>query len=264
MSSASADKGCIQKRQLKRQRLCPKTREKVDSDVKAWFWSSTFDANDPSEDRHCCRPNVRISSLDNNDKVHIFVVCDGHGGGMCADFVIEHLPLQVINKLNQCNLRESVGALDLFRIQVSGALKSAFLKTDSLWLERIGMNNSRRTSQKACEKNGKWSVGTCALLVLIMDIKSTGKVIFTAHCGDVRACLFPFEDVGVEMKDRKSLQCDVLTDDHNVKNQKEVQRIRKECLDPNPVRPNKNNEMRVAGSLVPTRAIGGMYFLFII
>ena len=244
---------------VKRPRLLESSKRCKKDDKAAWFWSSTFDANDPSEDRHVCCPNVQIDSL-KCDKAHIFLVCDGHGGSLCADFVIEHLPLQVVNELNRCDdLDESRARENIedFQNDISKALKSAFVKIDVSWLEKIGANNSKRASQKACKKNGKWSVGTCALLVLILDFGLNDRVMFTAHSGDVRACLFS-SVFPMQIKDHDSVfDIDVLTEDHNVKNQKEVVRMREECIDPNPIRPNKLNEMRVAGSLIPTRAFGG-------
>ena len=88
----------------------------------------------------------------------------------------------------------------------------------------------------------------------------TNGLLFTAHCGDVRAVLYQ-ASVGQQdsVMDSGKLVKTFQTVDHNADNEKEVQRIEKISTDPIPIRANTAGGMSVAGSLHPTRAIGDAY-----
>jgi len=240
---------------------------------------STYGANNPNEDRHAFRVGVQLSK---NSVGHFFAVIDGHGGDTCAEYARQELIQRVINKLHAhstaidtfCETltssdsdvkHEELDDLEQNHLEqniILTHLKEAFHDLDDEWFDKIGPNNGVMNDKQNCpEKNGQWSVGCCVFLAMILQTeihlnqynKSSGgnsRFLFTAHCGDVRACLLDRSKPAIR-----------LTEDHTASNKKEASYVRNLSCDRCPIRKGKDgtDTLKVAGCLVPTRAIGDAF-----
>ena len=261
-----------------------------------FVYAETYDANEQNEDRYVWRTDVTIpiqnkpfnihGSCDNGEGVtalaHIFAVMDGHGGDDCAEFVKNEVIDLTIEKLSELVYDEDGIHLvyegdkdrgcssdsdsnDAIVDSIKAVLVDVYQILDDRWFERISKSTSGKKPQTVCQKNGPWSVGCSSLLSVVLqlsgncDDKKDSWWLFTAHCGDVRACLVDFcKKCNGDMIDEVFVG---LTKDHTVKDKEEVSRICERTSDPNPIRKNSAGSYCVAGSLTPTRAIGGKHYL---
>ena len=259
-----------------------------------FVYAETYDANEQNEDRYVWRTNVTIPIQNQHFKrhegvtalAHIFAVMDGHGGYDCAEFVKNEVIDLTIEKLSEvvydedgihlvyegekgCS-RDSGSYSDSSRNDgivdsIKAVLVDVYQILDDRWFERISKLTFGKKPQTVCQKNGPWSVGCSSLLSVVLqlsgncDDKKDSWWLFTAHCGDVRACLVDLcTKCNGDLADEVFVE---LTKDHTVKDKEEVSRICKRTSDPNPIRKNSAGSYCVAGSLAPTRAIGGKHYL---
>ena len=263
-----------------------------------FVYAETYDANEQNEDRYVWRTNVTIpiqnQHLNGSENggvtalAHIFAVMDGHGGYDCAEFVKNEVIDLTIEKLSEVVYDEDGIHLvyegekgcssesgsysdsgssrnDEIVDSIKAVLVDVYQILDDRWFERISKLTFGKKPQTVCQKNGPWSVGCSSLLSVVLQLSGNCEDekdswwLFTAHCGDVRACLVDLcTKCNGDLADEVFVE---LTKDHTVKDKEEVSRICKRTSDPNPIRKNSAGSYCVAGSLAPTRAIGGKHYL---
>lgn len=174
---------------------------------------ATYDANDPSEDRHDYMLNIHleesISSSGRAEKYNLslFGVYDGHVGHACSQFAKDHLlkicakfialalRCKVINYDDNAHFDDPIDVACPEQItSVEKALEQAFLHFDEKWLNHI----VDAPSQTSCFKGGSFNAGSCAVVVALLVRKEELNTdagyqrpvkLYTAHCGDCRAVL---------------------------------------------------------------------------
>ncbi|KAJ3177663.1 [Pyruvate dehydrogenase [acetyl-transferring]]-phosphatase 1, mitochondrial [Gaertneriomyces sp. JEL0708] len=211
-------------------------------------------SNVPCEDRWL------VKDLDKNG--YMVGVLDGHIGGDCADYALEHLPRYIQDRISKVGswFRKATPEA------VSAALKTAFETLDQELLALparlipgfeahtaasiAAMSESLR--QELCNKIWPGFAGACAVVAYVR-----GSDVWIAHAGDCAAV-------------RVSSQSDVpvfVTAEHSGKNKAEIERLKKEHPGEEDtvmiVRPNEEPspgetevQPRVIGCLQPTRTFG--------
>ena len=213
---------------------------------------SSYDANDPSEDRYDYMLQLNLQSQSDIDSncsgregsrrfvLSLFAVLDGHGGGSCAQFAQEEL-LRTCAKYIAYSLNCEVKNLDLNAVSISTdfqdelysvssmlslenkdldlknkavtlALQRSFQDVDEAWMRRV----EDSPEQTCCIKNGLKNSGACAVIaaMLVPDEPGEDAKLFTAHCGDCRASLIQ-TNVNIDDCTTSNNSASVTNFDHN-------------------------------------------------
>lgn len=161
-----------------------------------------------------------------NDDEKLFAVFDGHGGDICSRYVVERVPQQLLS-----SLKFKPPQCDS---EFVSTMKSAFMRVDEQFLNEH--KNVVKTS----------AAGSCGVSVLVRN-----DTLFVCNLGDSR----------VLIGGAKSHE--VLTNDHNTKNEKERELVKRRTTDPMPIRGHAVHKVpgeRIGGVLMVTRAFGDGIF----
>ncbi|CAM9906327.1 unnamed protein product, partial [Choristocarpus tenellus] len=169
-----------------------------------WHHTSLYEANNPGEDRH-----VAVFSKDLG--VHVYCVCDGHGGSRAAQFTCDHLVGEVLERLGMVicvggitegesrlrtgtrastaaataaataavsqDGRVQVGlsdAVDAVEGDIRSLLVDSFLECDRSFIAQLDPKKNK----------GYINAGCCVVVALLIRSK-----LYVAHVGDCRAVL---------------------------------------------------------------------------
>jgi serine/threonine protein phosphatase PrpC len=161
-----------------------------------------------------------------NEDECLYAIFDGHGGDICSRYVVEKVPQQLLNSLK---FKKPQCEFDY-----ATALKSSFMRVDEQFL------NEHKSVVKTAAS------GSCGVTVLIRN-----DTLYICNLGDSRVLIG-----GVKSHE-------VLTNDHNTKNEKERELVKNRTTDPMPIRGHAVNKVpgeRVGGVLMVTRAFGDGIF----
>eukprot|EP00667_Euglena_gracilis_P005884 EG_transcript_5926 len=188
----------------------------------------TYQANARNEDKLV----AEAFSADPLGAARVFAVFDGHGGPECSDFLAAHL----LPTLRECAGRGDppCGPPRPGKQRLKDAVRASFQALDDHFLASHGM---KRTS------------GACGLCACF-----TRDWLVVANAGDSRAILGCMVDGEVQAR--------ALTKDQDCGNAKECALVRRRTNDRDPIRPSPVSlvgPLRVAGSLMVTRAFGDAY-----
>ena len=177
---------------------------------------------------------------------HLFVVLDGHGGPHCASFCEGRVAQKVKEHRDRYEReaqRSSPPADESSRD--APPLDWPAILTEALEaLDGDFERNMARTYP---------SCGSCCILCVVV-----GMNIYTACVGDSRAVVCRRQR-GEESLDLNGL---ALSQDQDCKNKEECEEVRRRTADPDPLRRCSGGPgapLRVAGSLMVTRALGDFY-----
>lgn len=203
------------------------------------FVHYTIAANDPIEDESIHDPSLNF-----------FGIYDGHGGVLCSDFLrrtLHHI------------LRDQFHKPEFAPLPIEQKLKNAFAQVDDAFIGQLAQKRGN------CMEN---CAGSCCLVALLEE-----DTVYVANAGDSRAIL-----VSRSTNNNTSYTITPLSFDHNA-NSSESERklVAARSSDPNPVRlsdalkdlkemqpegvtlDESDFPLRVAGTLMVTRAIGDAY-----
>lgn len=164
-----------------------------------------------------------------NQSENLYSIFDGHGGEICSKYVVDKLPKQLMYALKT---RKPQTDSDY-----AATVKSAFTRVDEQFL----------TEHKHIVKTS--ASGSCGLSVIIRN-----DTLIIGNLGDSRVLLG---------SQGSSWSHEVLTNDHNTKNEKERQLVMQRTTDPMPIRGHATNKVpgeRIGGVLMVTRAFGDGIF----
>ena len=186
---------------------------------------STYQANVINEDT--------FVALDVHVDTHVskfYGVFDGHGGRDCSHFMSHQL---ASNLLELSSRPLNFETEEDERNYIKEAIRSCFSSMDNKFLDRPQV---------------KSTTGSCALVACFYK-----KWVFVANIGDSRAILCTSADDEWCAKP--------LSVDQDCQNEKECMLVRQRTADKNPIRrsPLSGGPLRVAGSLMVTRAMGDAY-----
>lgn len=230
------------------------------------YCASHIEANDGTQDRVGCADRFGLSA---------FLVLDGHGGDAVAQHTQERLCNFFFDEIKAARDSESDD------VQVRKAMTKAFEKCEASWLSHAERNWVPRWGMVRGKRQllpGMHNAGTCALFVVVRKSTST---IFTAHVGDCRAVIgctsnvnitLEYIDCRTDMDDLRKLKASKrklgnihgdfsvhrLTLDQTCRRKSEADAVRLLSNDPHAVHRGAVVS-RVAGSLIPSRALGDLY-----
>lgn len=165
-----------------------------------------------------------------NKDDNLFAIFDGHGGDICSRYVVDKLPKQLLACLQQ---RKPKSEQDYRH-----ALKTSFCQVDEQFLSEH--KSIVRTSP----------AGSCGVSVLVRDDK-----LYVCNVGDSRVLL------GSAKETENTHQ--LLTNDHNTRNERERALVKARTTDPIPIRTGIATKVegdRIGGILMVTRAFGDGIF----
>eukprot|EP01060_Flectonema_neradi_P003011 TRINITY_DN1188_c4_g1_i1.p1 TRINITY_DN1188_c4_g1~~TRINITY_DN1188_c4_g1_i1.p1 ORF type:complete len:520 (+),score=88.74 TRINITY_DN1188_c4_g1_i1:61-1620(+) len=184
------------------------------------YFTESYKANSRNEDRYLIDTSC--------DEYHLFGVFDGHGGTECSKYVEQNVADFVRKERNGFD-----GPVDWPLI-----ISNSLIKLDMLFIKLHAKTYPTK--------------GSCVIMCIV-----TSDRIYTACIGDSRAVLcrrIPSET------GECSIEALPLSEDQDCKNEKEVTAVKNRSTDPMPIRLGKDQmNMRVAGSLMVTRAVGDSY-----
>ncbi|EER17148.1 protein phosphatase 2C ABI1, putative [Perkinsus marinus ATCC 50983] len=165
-----------------------------DGGVSLWIGAETWKGNKPTqEDRFVL--DMKIKTPDGDPYVHGVAVYDGHSGGACADYVVEHLG----KTITQCLRAKPTEQAFVARLKQS--VREAFILTDDDFLQLAS--------------NHQMPDGTTAIIGLFWADSYHRVKLLTAHVGDSRGVLGK-QDGSMSMR---------LTEDHKPNREDEAQWI---------------------------------------
>ena len=224
-------------------------------------WTAQHASNAPCEDV------AVVTQVGQGDLVAVF---DGHGGRDCASFAAETLPacfkdgytppVSAVSGLDALRARffasgsTSATEAPARRADASESLAAAFRECDRRWM-----------SEHSCKPGAKRLTrsGSCAL-VCFCDAERA----VVANAGDCRAVLASKRQPSAHVAagDAVDYKVTALSLDHTAQNEKERLYVKQRTKDPVPFRSsiksvvvNEDLPLRVAGSLMVTRALGDGY-----
>eukprot|EP01063_Lacrimia_lanifica_P007877 TRINITY_DN1504_c1_g1_i2.p1 TRINITY_DN1504_c1_g1~~TRINITY_DN1504_c1_g1_i2.p1 ORF type:complete len:724 (+),score=83.08 TRINITY_DN1504_c1_g1_i2:129-2174(+) len=192
------------------------------------YFIDSYNANLRNEDRSI----VDVSDED----YHMFGVFDGHGGPECSTYIEQNITAAVRSERDRLLKLNPECAINWAQV-----LKTTLMKLDDTFITDGGANMNTK--------------GSCVILCVVTHDK-----VYTANVGDSRAVL------GTRDLPRgaKTMTPFPLSVDQDCQNEREVMLVKQRTRDDNPVRRGRANAvgtapLRVAGSLMVTRAMGDSY-----
>ncbi|KAF4652999.1 hypothetical protein FOZ61_009273 [Perkinsus olseni] len=165
-----------------------------DGGVSLWIGAETWKGNKPSqEDRFVL--DMKIKTPEGDPHVHGVAVYDGHSGGACADYVVEHLGRTITQCLRAKPTEQA------FTARLKQSVREAFILTDDDFLQLA--------------TNHEMPDGTTAIIGLFWADSYHRMKLLTAHVGDSRGVLGK-QDGSMSMR---------LTEDHKPNREDEAQWI---------------------------------------
>jgi len=165
-----------------------------------------------------------------NETENMYGIYDGHGGDICSRFVADRLPKQIMSSLKTRKAQTDSDYIS--------SIKSSFIRVDEQFL----------TEHRYIVKTS--ASGSCGVTVLIRN-----DTLIIGNLGDSRVLLGSCKD--------SSWSHELLTNDHNTKNEKERELVKQRTSDPMPIRGHVTNRVpgeRIGGVLMVTRAFGDGIF----
>jgi len=159
----------------------------------------------------------------------LFAVFDGHGGDICSKYIVERVPQQLL-----CAISAKKPQSDVDYISV---MKSTYIRVDEQFL-----NEHKHVIKTSAS-------GSCGVSVLVRN-----DSLYICNLGDSRVLLGSQSQTWAH---------ELLTNDHNTKNEKERQLVKQRTTDPMPIRGHAVQKVegeRVGGVLMVTRAFGDGIF----
>eukprot|EP00026_Physarum_polycephalum_P008219 Phypoly_transcript_08298.p1 GENE.Phypoly_transcript_08298~~Phypoly_transcript_08298.p1 ORF type:complete len:359 (+),score=75.55 Phypoly_transcript_08298:181-1257(+) len=161
-----------------------------------------------------------------NHEEGLFAIFDGHGGDICSRYVVERVPHQLLSSLKFKKPQ--------CEAEYATSLKSSFMRVDEQFL------NEHKHVVKTS------AAGSCGVSVLVRN-----DTLYVCNLGDSRVLI------------GGSKSHELLTNDHNTKNEKERELVKQRTTDPMPIRGHAVHKVpgeRIGGVLMVTRAFGDGIF----